>query len=105
MTTFGEHLTRTLNRYRSRVVVRTALLALLQVSCLIALLGKGSGGTAPRWALLSVGGMGVGALGVWHWRLLRRKWLTVAQAAAQLDRTLGLEARLLTAAEFSAAPQ
>ena len=54
------------------------------------------------WGVAAVGLLGVAA---WQWRVLRRERLNRRQLVAQLDESLGLKARLLTAVEFADAPE
>ena len=101
----GHAISRLLRRYRLQLLFQTGLLLGLGAGCVAAL----------GWRLWLLGvrpsiiaGIGLAAmavLGWWQRRALRRLWAARAHTPLALDRALGLEARLITAAEFADRPQ
>ena len=90
---------------RRRIVWRAALTLGLGVACVaMAVWRMQRVGTAPRVMVL-VGLALLGPLAVWQWWMLRRARHAAHAALATLDRELGLQARLITAAEFANAPE
>ena len=60
---------------------------------------------ASRPVLGGVAAAGLLGVAAWQWRVLRRERRNRRQLVAQLDESLGLKARLLTAVEFADAPE
>ena len=88
-------------QYQRQLVARTVVTAGLGFGCLAALLWRLSHAGLGRWELGGIGCAGVAALVLWQWLIVRRDRLIRPRAILQLDRALGLHARLLTAVEFA----
>ena len=97
----AESVQQLLRAYRRRLTLRTGVTGLLGVGCLGALLWRCSGSAMPRAGLMAVGGVGLLVVGGWAWSRIRRERLAATHLPLDLDRALGLEARLLTAAELA----
>ena len=90
-------------RYRAALLRKAGLLAALSAAILAVLGWRLSTLRLASWwslGVVSVAGALVSAGLLW-W--LRRRWISRQNAAAYLDRTLGLQQRLITAEEFAAA--
>lgn len=88
-------------RYRASLAAHTGLLALLSLGVCGALAWRLH--RLHRSVIWSTGlpvMLALVAIGLLVWRL-RRRWIWAATAVAQLDRTLGLQQRLITAEEFA----
>lgn len=103
--TTGHAIGRLLRLYRRHLVLQTGIPLALGAGCVAAISWR-------LWLLgvrpTSIGGIGLAALaalGWWQRRALRRMWAARVHTPLALDRALGLEARLLTAAEFAGRPQ
>jgi len=103
--TTGHAIGRLLRLYRRHLVLQTGLPLALGAGCVAAMSWR-------LWLLgvrpSSIGGIvlaALAALGWWQRRALRRMWAARLHTPLALDRALGLEARLLTAAEFAERPQ
>jgi len=94
-----------LARYQRHVMTRTALASLLGLVCLSVLVVRLHGWGVGRFWLLGTGLAGLLALGLWQWQAFRRVWLSSRHALLELDRTLGLKERLVTATEFADIPK
>ena len=88
-------------QYQRQLVTRTIVSAGLGFGCLAALLWRLSHAGLGRWELGGIGCAGVAALVLWQWLIVRRDRLLRPRAILQIDRALGLHARLLTAVEFA----
>src|SRR3989338_3821533 len=97
----AESVQQLLRAYRRRLTLRTGVTGLLGVGCLGALLWRCSGSAMPRAGLMAVGGVGLLVVGGWALSRIRRERLAATHLPLDLDRALGLEARLLTAAELA----
>ena len=100
-TAFSEVLHRFVARYRARLLLKAAWLAALGLGVAAALAWRLHRlQVSPAWAIGVPSLLGVAAaaaLAVW----LRRRWMARRGGAAFLDRTLGLQQRLVTAEEFA----
>jgi len=100
-TAFSEVLHRFVARYRARLLLKAAWLAALGLGVAAALAWRLHRlQVSPAWALgvpSLLGVVAAAALVVW----LRRRWMARRGGAAFLDRTLGLQQRLVTAEEFA----
>ncbi len=103
--TFPLALAQVVRRYQRCVMLRAALTLALGMAC-AALMVRRMPQTArsPQMVMLAVGTLW-GALAAWQGWRLRRGWLSARATLATLDRQLGLQARLMTAAEFANAPE
>jgi len=92
-------------RYRNALLTKAALLTGLGAAIVALLSWRLRAMHAPSlWAVgapVALGLMGAGALAAW----IARHWLSSRETAAHLDRTLGLQQRLMTAAEVGARPE
>lgn len=91
-------------RYRRRLILKAATGTALGLSCagLLALRLQQAGMGAARVGLISAGI--VALISAWQWRSIRRGSWQRVKMVSDLDRALGLDARLLTAVEFADAP-
>ncbi len=92
-------------RYRRGAVLHVGLSAGLGLGCVGLVAWRLWLGGVSRPVLEGVGVAGLLGVTAWQWRFLRRERLNRRQLVAQLDETLGLKARLLTAVEFADAPE
>lgn len=90
-----------LRAYRRRLTLRTSVIGLLSVGCLSALLWRFRFTEIPRAWLMAIGGAGFLAVAGWVVSRVRRERLAATHLSLDLDRALGLEARLLTATELA----
>lgn len=95
---------RLMARYRRRLILRAIVGAALGMACvtLLILRLRQAGMTEGRVMLISLGA--VAGIVAWQWRSIRRDAWQRVKVVADLDRALGLDARLLTAVEFADAP-
>ncbi len=93
-----------LQRYRHRLVTRTGLVGLLSLGCVSALVWRLWLAKTPPAGLFGIGLVGLLALGGWQWLAWRRERLSTNTVALDLDRTLDLHARLITATELAQEP-
>ncbi len=93
------------HRYRRALLARIAVLATLAIGLLGVLAWRLAMWQVPvgrrTWMLAGLGGLTVLALGWW----VHRRWISPRATAAHLDRALGLQQRLVTAAEFADSEQ
>jgi hypothetical protein len=88
-------------RYRLALVAKAGILAALSVACAgVAAARLRAAGVDPIWSCWLPGGLALAALAGLGWWFTHR-WISGRDSAAWLDRTLELEERLITAAEFS----
>lgn len=97
----AESLQQLLRAYRRRLTLRTSVIGLLSVGCLSALLWRVRVTEIPRAWLMAIGGVGFLAVAGWVVSRVRRERLAATHLSLDLDRALGLEARLLTATELA----
>lgn len=92
-------------RYRTALLARAGVLAALSVGVLGALAWRLYPlRVPPLWGVWVLAGAAVAtACSIAWW--VRRRWISPGSAASYLDRTLDLQQRLLTAAEFAQASQ
>jgi len=94
----------TLRRYQRRVRSRFGWRIALGGGCLAVLVWRLHQQGVAGWWLVGGGLIGLGMFVAWQWRSLHAAWLSDQSTALVLDRTLGLQARLVTAAEFATVP-
>lgn len=92
-------------RYRRGAALHVGLSTGLGLGCVGLVVWRLVLHGASRSILWGIGATGVMSVVVWQWRFLRRERLNRRQLVAQLDESLGLKARLLTAVEFADAPE
>ena len=98
-------LERLVTRHQRRVMWRTALSGALGAACVALVVWRLERAHVATRTMAWVGGALLGTLAGWHGWLLSRGWLSARATLAKLDRELGLQARLITAAEFAHVPQ
>lgn len=92
---------RLLGAYRHRLQLRVGLAGIVGCGCVTALLWRLWLAGIPRAGLAAVGGLGLLAVGGWIASRWRRERLASTRLSLDLDRALGLEARLITASELA----
>lgn len=98
---FPEILRQITLRYRAALVANLGVLAALSVASVGVLTWRLHAiGLDPEWVIGIPGALAVVAAIGLGWRA-RRRWMSGTRAASQLDRALGLQERLITAAEFA----
>lgn len=91
-------------RYRRAVVAKAAVFAALALSVVGVLAWRLLVWQRPGWIVAGGVGFALIVAAGFAWRL-RRAWMSAREAAAQLDRALGLQQRLTTVSEFAHAPR
>jgi hypothetical protein len=92
-------------RQQHRVIMRTVLTCVVGVACVAVLMWRlQQAQVASHTVFLIAGGL-LSALAIWQGWGVRRGWFSARATVARLDRDLGLQARLITAAEFANVPQ
>lgn len=90
-----------LARHQRQVIRRSLIAAGLTLACLaMGWWRLSAAGASTVWAV-ALGTAGLTLLILWQGFLIRRDWLSAAALTMQLDRAFGLQARLVTAAEFA----
>lgn len=98
---FPELLRQITLRYRTALLAHLGVLAALSVASVGVLTWRLHAiGLDPEWVIGIPGALAVVAAIGLGWRA-RRRWMSGTRAASQLDRALGLQERLITAAEFA----
>ena len=88
-------------RYRAALLANVGLLAGLSAGIIALAAWRLHALAAPlRWVIVGVGVSAAAAAIGLGWRM-RRRWISSASTVPHLDRVLGLQARLTTAAEFA----
>lgn len=102
--TVTDDLHRLVRLTQRRVIVRTVVIVTLGFACLgVAAWRLGITTQSRPWVLAVVGLGGIGVIAWQLWRC-RRDWLSLDEPLVKLDHALGLQARLVTAAEFADQP-